>query len=133
MIEEFKTFIAVVECNSFTRAAERINISQPGVSKHVKNLENFYGIKLIERSIKDKTISITPAGIHLYRRGKGLIKNLDELYIELDEYKNQISGEVRIGASYTIGEYYVPKFLSIVSKKYPKIEFEIIIDNTKNI
>ncbi|MEG1416963.1 MAG: LysR family transcriptional regulator [Clostridium sp.] len=133
MLEELKTFIAVVECLSFTKASERINISQPAVSKHIKNLEELYGIKLIERSIKDKKIAITLAGEHLYRRGKQIIRNINELYIEIDDFKNQVSGEVKIGASYTIGEYYIPEFLSIISKKYPKIEFEIIIDNTKNI
>ena len=42
MIEELKTFITVVEVKNFTKAAEQLNLSQPSVSNHIKNLENYF-------------------------------------------------------------------------------------------
>ena len=62
MIEEFKTFIAVVDFKNFTKAAEYLNLSQPSVSTHIKNLEIIFGVTLINRSVRQKTISITESG-----------------------------------------------------------------------
>ncbi|MBM6860940.1 LysR family transcriptional regulator, partial [Clostridium saudiense] len=58
MFEELKTFIAVVDYKNFTKAAENLNLSQPSVSTHIKNLETFFGVTLINRSVKQKSISI---------------------------------------------------------------------------
>ncbi|WP_331671195.1 LysR family transcriptional regulator [Clostridioides difficile] len=59
MFEELKTFVAVVEYKNFTKAGEYLNLSQPSVSKHIKNLENYIKVVLINMSIKQKTIFIT--------------------------------------------------------------------------
>ena len=59
MIEELKTFITVVEVKNFTKAAEQLNLSQPSVSNHIKNLENYFGVTLINRSVKQKSIFIS--------------------------------------------------------------------------
>ena len=66
MLEELKTFIAVVEYKNFTKAGEYLNLSQPSVSTHIKNLENYYGVTLINRSVKQKSIIITENGYILY-------------------------------------------------------------------
>ncbi|MDX5737744.1 LysR family transcriptional regulator, partial [Clostridioides difficile] len=51
MFEELKTVVAVVEYKNFTKAGEYLNLSQPSVSKHIKNLENYLKVVLINRSI----------------------------------------------------------------------------------
>ena len=58
MLEELKTFIAVVEHKNFTRAGEYLNLSQPSVSTHIKNLESSFDVTLINRSVKQKNICI---------------------------------------------------------------------------
>lgn len=133
IIDELKTFISVVEHNNFTKAAEAINLSQPAVSQHVKSLEALYDVKIIKRSYKEKKISITPAGKILYIRAKEIISLLREVEYEMDMYKSEITGKVKIGCSYTIGEFFLPKFLGEFSKRYEGVEFDITIDNTKNI
>ena len=55
LFEELKTFVAVVEHKNFTKAGEYLNLSQPSVSTHIKNLESYYGVTLINRSIKHKS------------------------------------------------------------------------------
>ena len=59
MFEELKTFISVVELKNFTKAAAALNLSQPSVSVHIKNLEKQFNTDLISRSVKQKNIVIT--------------------------------------------------------------------------
>ncbi|KMT23333.1 LysR family transcriptional regulator [Clostridium cylindrosporum] len=133
MIEELKTFVAVVEYNNFTKAAEAINMSQPAVSQQIKSLERMYDTVLIQRSHREKKIIITPEGKILYKRAKEIISLLREVKYEMEGYKKEFQGIIRIGASYTIGEFFIPKFLGEFTKAYPKIEFDITIDNTRTI
>lgn len=133
MIEEFKTFIAVVDFKNFTKAAEYLNLSQPSVSTHIKNLEIIFGVTLINRSVKHKTISITESGYTLYKRAKEIINLLDITFLDVQTLSNSIKGSIKIGASLTIGEHILPKFLAYFSNKYPDIDIEVIIENTSLI
>lgn len=130
MVEELKTFISVDDYKNFTKAAEYLNLSQPSVSTHIKNLENIFGVTLINRSIKQKTISITESGYTLYKRAKEIISLLDVTFIDVKNLSSSVKGSLKIGASLTIGEYILPKFLAIFSKKYPDVDIEVIIENT---
>jgi len=133
MIEELKTFRAVVEFKNFTKAAEKIMLSQPSVSVHIKQLEIFFGTTLIERSSREKKINITSAGYLLYDRAGEIISLLDKTKSELTKYQNSVCGTLRIGASFTIGEYILPKFLGKFSKIYPDLTLEVKIGNTAAI
>lgn len=133
MIDELKTFIAVVEYKNFTKAAESINLSQPSVSLHIKHLEEYFNTILVQRSIKQKNIYITEAGCLLYERAKQMIKMLEDTRDEMLDYGKGIKGSLRIGASFTIGEYFLPAFLGEFNKVYPDLELEVTIENTHNI
>lgn len=133
MFEELKTFISVVELKNFTKAAAALNLSQPSVSTHIKNLENHFGVVLINRSVKQKNIIITESGYKLYARAKEILNLLDITYSDLHNIPDTISGTLKIGASLTIGEYILPKFLSYFLKKYPYIDVEVSIKNTSSI
>ena len=133
MIEELKTFIAVVECNNFTKAGELIKLSQPSVSLHVKNLEGYFNTILIDRSIKQKKIHITKEGRLLYERAKDIVNILDETKGELSGDKEKMSGVLNIGCSFTLGEYFILPFLGEFREKYKDIDLHITIENTKHI
>jgi DNA-binding transcriptional LysR family regulator len=133
LIEEFKTFIAVVDFKNFTKAAEYLNLSQPSVSTHIKNLEIIFGVTLINRSVKQKTISITESGYTLYKRAKEIINLLDVTFMDVKTLSTSIKGTIKIGASLTIGEYILPKFLAHFSNKYPDVDIEVKIENTSFI
>lgn len=133
MIDELKTFIAVVEYKNFTKAAEAINLSQPSVSLHIKHLEAYFNTTLIQRSIKQKNIYITKSGNLLYERSKQIIKLLEDTKDELLDYGNVVKGRLRIGASFTIGEYFLPTFLGEFTKAYPDLDLEVAIENTHNL
>ena len=119
MWEELKTFIEVVEQQSFTKAAQKLNISQPTVSLHIRRLEECFNAVLIRRSKKQKQLSVTYAGMIVYDAAK--------------QMKSEIKGRLAIGASLTIGEYFLPAFLGRFMKRYPQLEIEVKIDNTVHI
>lgn len=133
MFEELKTFIAVVEFKNFTKAGEHLNLSQPSVSTHIKNLESVFGVRLINRSVKQKTIVITESGFTLYKKAKEILNLIDITHMEVLNTSNSLKGHLKIGASLTIGEYVLPKFLAIFCKKYPDIDIEVFIENTSII
>lgn len=133
LIEELKTFIAVVDFQNFTKAGESINLSQPSVSTHIKNLEIYFNTKLINRSVKQKNIVITESGYLLYKKSKEILQMIESTKDELKSLEGDIKGHLRIGASLTIGEYILPKFLAQFSSQYPGIEFELLIENTNDI
>ena len=103
------------------------------MSTHIKNLEIIFGVTLINRSVKQKTISITESGYTLYKRAKEIINLLDVTFLDVKTLSNTVKGSIKIGASLTIGEYILPKFLSHFSSKYPDVDIEVIIENTSLI
>lgn len=133
MLEELKTFIAVVECKNFTKASEKVNLSQPSVSIHIKNLEKFFGVELIIRSVKQKSIIITESGQLLYRRAKEMLNLLEVTKDEVINLSSSVKGHLKVGATYTIGEYILPNFLKFFCNQYPEIEIEVVIENTEEI
>ncbi|MDF2594666.1 MAG: cysL [Clostridia bacterium] len=133
MIDELKTFIAVVEQKSFTKAAKLVSLSQPSVSLHIANLENHFHTKLIDRSNKQKAIVITPTGKMLYNRAKQMSLILKDTEEELFNYHNSLSGTLKLGASMTIGEFLLPSILGAFVKEFPHIKIEVTIENTFHI
>ena len=133
LIDELKTFIAVVDKKSFTKAANSINISQPSVSLHVAALEKHFKTRLIERSNKQRTILITQTGAMLYKKAKQILSLIDDTKEELNNYHNSTSGTLKIGASMTIGEFLLPSILGEFIKEFPNVKLEVAIENTHNI
>lgn len=133
MISELKTFITVVELKNFTKAAQMLNMSQPSVSIHIKNLEAIFNTTLISRSVKQKKIVITESGYRLYARAKEMLDLIELTRYELTTESTALKGSIRIGASLTIGEYLLPEFLSFYTNKYPEVDIEVVMNNTSSI
>lgn len=131
MDEALRTYIRVVELKSFTKASEELHISQPAVSLQLKKLEQQYDTELIYRQAKKFVLTAT--GEMLYHRAKqleGLYKQVED---EISLYHHHLKGRLRIGASFTIGEYYLPKVIAKFHALYPDITIELIIENTTKI
>lgn len=133
MLEEINTFIEVVNHKNFTKASRVVNLSQPTVSQHVKRLESYFDVLLIKRSNKSKKMTITPEGQILYVRGKELIKAFNDIKLEILRVQGKIHGRLKIGATFTIGEHFLPPFLKKFSTEYPELKLEVIIENTASI
>lgn len=103
---KLKTFVEVVDCKSFTQAAMHLHLTQPAVTQHIKQLENYYQHKLIQNPHKE--FQLTQAGHQLYEYAKIQIHN-EEIF-ESQLYKAIIP--LKIGATLSIADYYLPQILS---------------------
>jgi LysR family transcriptional regulator, transcriptional activator of the cysJI operon len=98
---------------------------------HIKNLEKEFQTQLFLRS--PKYLKITPTGKILYDRAKQIITIYEQTKQDILEQHNIIRGELKIGASFTIGEYILPSLLMDLQKDYPELELQVIIGNTEEI
>jgi DNA-binding transcriptional LysR family regulator len=129
--EELKTFVTLAEVKNFTKTAELLLMSQPSVSLHIKNLEKEFQTKLFQRS--PKYLKITPTGEILYKRARQMITIYEQTRQDILEHHNSIKGELKIGASFTIGEYILPSLLHDLQTNYPELELHVMIGNTEEI
>ncbi|HMM20130.1 MAG TPA: LysR family transcriptional regulator [Selenomonadales bacterium] len=124
-------FKTVVECNSFSRAARELHLTQSSVSQQIRKLEDHYGVKLFDRLYR--RIVITEAGKTLYP----FARRLETLYQEIDggmqRLTGDVSGAVHIGASLTVGEYLLPRFLIDFKGQYPKVDMTMEVQNSEQI
>ncbi|WBX81616.1 LysR family transcriptional regulator [Virgibacillus salarius] len=129
--DALRTYVALVEERNFTKTAEKLHISQPSVSLHIKNLEKEFGTELIIRS--PKSMQISPTGEVLYHRAKQILTIYEQTKQDIMEHHQTIKGNLKIGASFTIGEYIIPDLLVELQDKYPELTLEVVIGNTEEI
>ncbi|MCE7864305.1 MAG: LysR family transcriptional regulator [Bacteroidetes bacterium CHB5] len=128
-----EVFLEVASQLSFTKASQILFISQPAISKHIRQLEEEYKASLFER--KGSTIALTEAGkmlVESLQKVKALEKNLE---IELNTYRDssRIKGELKLGASTTVALYIVPPVLSKFRKKYPDTRLSLFNRNSESV
>jgi DNA-binding transcriptional LysR family regulator len=131
IVDTLRVFVTVAELRSFSRAAAILHISQPAVTLQIKNLENEFGMKLIHRTTK--RVELTQAGKIVYDRAVNILRMYDETKQEVMMLRNVISGKLKIGASFTIGEYILPRILAEFAGQYPQVETEVNIANTNMV
>ncbi|MCT2537880.1 LysR family transcriptional regulator [Aquibacillus koreensis] len=128
MDQQLLAFVTVVEKNNFTRAAETLHLTQSAITLAVKALEKKYGAQLLDRS--NKHVRLTKAGEIVYYHAKEILSNYEKMKRLVEDLSHNASGKLLIGASYTFGEYILPKLLASFNKRYPKIEPDISIHNS---
>lgn len=121
-------FISVTENLSFSKAAEQLFISQPAVTKHIKELENSLQQTLFER--KGNKIYLTHAGKITYRHLKQIRLQYDELEFELNRVGAKFRGVLRLGASSTISQYLLPAVIAKFHRRYPDIKVTLLNGNS---
>ncbi|MEC0276030.1 MULTISPECIES: LysR family transcriptional regulator [Peribacillus] len=129
--DALKTFVTLVEVKNFTKTAEILLMSQPSVSLHIKKLEEEFQTKLFLRS--PKFLKVTLTGEILYDRAKQMIAIYEQTRQDIQEHDRSIKGELKIGASFTIGEYILPSLLIDLQEEYPELELQVVIGNTEEI
>ncbi|WP_319633332.1 LysR substrate-binding domain-containing protein [Sinanaerobacter chloroacetimidivorans] len=122
-----ETFLAVCKYMNFTRAAEKMNITQPAVSQHIRYLEEEYGIKIFKYD--GKKMKLTKEGETLLN-AVTTIKH-DDLFLR--EHLKELKGERRkliFGTTLTIGEFVIPSHLAAYLHKYPDTSIQMMVANT---
>lgn len=125
-------FHIVARRRSFTKAAEELYITQPAVTKHIRELESHFELSLFERS-GNRKISLTPAGEVLLRHTDRLSSLYKELEFEMNAMLSQQKGVLKIGASTTIAQYIIPPILAQFHSRFKDIKVSLLTANTEQI
>lgn len=126
-----KVFHTVASRLSFTRASEELHISQPAVTKHIKETESQLGTKLFVR--KGTSIQLTPSGKILYEYAEKIRNIYRDLEFEISQINQQHKGKLIIGASTTVAQYILPEILAKFNTYYKDIKIELLTGNTEAI
>ncbi len=126
-----QVFDTVARELSFTRAAEELNISQPAVTKHIKELERVLSIPLFRRS--GSRISLTEQGEALRPLVHDILGSYERLSEAVGERTGDYSGRLKIGASTTIMQYILPEVLAKFRRQYPSVEVVLMGGNSEDV
>jgi DNA-binding transcriptional LysR family regulator len=124
-LRQLRTFKAVADLNSFSLAAQAMRLSQPSVSYQVKELEQALGLPLLDRL--GKRVQLTEAGTVLYTYARRTLDVLDEAALALEEMRGIKRGNLRVGASTTVGIYVLPAALGAFKKLHPGLVISLEI------
>ncbi len=125
-LRHLRIFVAVVDQGSATAAANVLYLAQPAVSLAIRELEEYYGIKLFDRI--GNRLHLTEAGKIFYSYAAHIITTFEEMENGLRNWDE--IGRLRIGSSITIGNKMLPELIHDFSFVYPKIDVKVLIDSS---
>jgi len=128
---QLNIFVAVVENKSFSKASEAINLSQPTVSSHIKELEDYFKCRLLDRL--GKITEPTKAGEILYHQAKKILSLRDQTETAMHDFLGRAKGGLALGGSTIPSGYILPKIIGPFSKKFPDIHIDIFSGDTFQI
>lgn len=122
-LQQMEAVIALVEERSFSRAAKKMLLTQPALTKNIKNVEESLGVMIVKRS--NTGISLTAEGKILYYYAQRMVKLRDEAKTKITQLHENTGGDIYIGASTIPSNYILPRVLSEFSKTNPDIRLYI--------
>ncbi len=133
MITDFRlsVFLTVARTLSFTKAAAILSVSQPAISKHIKELESDFGEPLFER--KGNSISLTQKGSSIIPLVEAILEGYNALGDLVSREDFSFEGVLHIGASTTIAQYVLPEILAKFNEQYPKIRLSLVSANSEDV
>jgi len=122
-LQQLEALICLVDAGNFSRAAQKMGITQPALTNNIRNIEDYAGTKIVNRS---KTgISLTPAGMILYNYARRISKLRNETREKILQQAANTGGDIYIGASSIPGTYILPRTLGAFQKKHPAIRIHV--------
>jgi len=122
-ILNIRAFLAISELGSFSRAAEKLYITQPAISKRISTLELELDCQLFDRL--GKTVQLTQAGEALIPGYQRILSEIDDSQRIISNLRKTVSGHLRFGTSHHIGLHRLPPILREYTKRYSKVELDI--------
>jgi DNA-binding transcriptional LysR family regulator len=123
-LRHLRYFVAIAEERSFTRAAERLWVAQPGLSTQIRRLEAELGVKLFERH--SRGVDLTDAGELFLDRAKGALAAAEVAFSTGHDLEHGLVGSVRLGIATEAGWCPLPAFLDEFGRDRPKIELTVV-------
>ncbi|WP_265822036.1 selenium metabolism-associated LysR family transcriptional regulator [Geovibrio ferrireducens] len=129
--KQIEAFVYVAKYKSFSRAAEKLLLSQPTISTHISTLEEQLGVKLFDRLSKE--VILTEAGQVFYPYAVDILDLRERSQEAIKEFLNEISGHLHIGYSTVPAEFILPEVIRKFKEEYPKTFFTLDINGTQNV
>lgn len=130
-LELYRIFYEVASAKNITKASKNLNISQPAITKHIKNLENELNTPLFIRT--KKGVILNESGKKIYLKVKTALNLLNEAEKSLDGINNLQTGTIKIGISTTLAKKFLFSYLKSFRELYPNIIINIYTDPTKTL
>lgn len=124
--QRWKTFLVLCETMNYTRAAERLCLTQPAVTHHIHYLEEHYGCRLF--TYEGKVLRLTEAGMRLREFTRSMAYNEQKME---DTMAAATPISLRVGASKTIGEYVIAPKVEHFLRAHPEANFSLLVENTQ--
>jgi DNA-binding transcriptional LysR family regulator len=129
-LRQLRVFEAAATLRSFSKAAESLHLTQPGVSMHIKQLEINAGLALFERV--GKKLHVTQAGAEMLTRAREILRTLKDAEDVLDGLKGLRRGRIDLAVVST-AKYFVPQLLARFGKAYPQLEVRLAVNNRDSV
>jgi DNA-binding transcriptional LysR family regulator len=130
-LEQLRIFVAVAEREHFTRAAEVLHLTQAALSASVAALESQHGVKLFDRV--GRGVALTAAGRQFLPEAQALLARAAAVEAALDDFAGLKRGRLKIHASQTIANYFLPAVMAAFRSKNPGVGVELAIGNTGQV
>jgi DNA-binding transcriptional LysR family regulator len=129
-LRQLKVFEAAATHGSFSRAAQILHLTQPGVSMHIKELEANAGLPLFERV--GKKLVLTEAGRELLGRAREILRALKDAEEALDGLRGLKRGRISI-AIVSTAKYFVPRLLARFGREFPELDIKLTVSNRDSV
>ncbi|MEY4351856.1 MAG: hypothetical protein RLZZ609_97 [Cyanobacteriota bacterium] len=130
-LDQVHIFLSVARHLHFSKAADELYITQPAVSASIAKLENQLGVPLFHRI--GRRVQLTEAGHFLQEEGQGLVEQAQQLERQLKDFSGMQRGSLQLGASFTVGNYWLPLHLARFRTRYPAIDIHCELGNAEAI
>lgn len=128
---QLKIFCMVTRLQSFSKAAKMLHMSQPAVSTHIKNLEEYYQGQLFDRT--PHGVVLTKAGDVFFSYAQRILELQDEMEQQLESVLQRESNQIVVGASTTIGNVSLPCSIYLFKEEYPEVNIRLEIANADDV
>ena len=129
--KQLEAFVYVVKLKSFSKAAQRIYLTQPTISAHISSLEHELDTKLLERGTR--SVYPTKPGSILYQYAVKMLKLRDDACCAVKNYNKELKGTLTICASTVPSQYILPKIISAFRDEYPNVTFNIRREDSEQV
>lgn len=126
-LTDIAVFVRVVECASFTKAADQLELSRAVVSKYITRLEERLGARLLNRTTR--RLSLTEAGAELFEASRGALERIDEAEQAVARLQREPKGRLKVNAPMSFGILHLAPALPEFLKRYPGIHVDLKMDD----
>jgi DNA-binding transcriptional LysR family regulator len=130
-LRDLDILATLIDAGSMGKAAARLNVSQPAVSKAIAELEAALGVRLVDRGRRG--IVPTPYGLALQKRSVAIFNDLRQSVQDIDFLSDPTTGEIRVGTTDPVSVALVSPCIERLSRKYPRMSFHVVANDTAGL